>query len=91
MITLSSASQFTVWVKPRSTLCVCVCVHSFSPGEVVIAQDKAVQMSPLQIHCINKRLTLPMASSGKRTERFSDFLDWITRHTTKTPQLEPVC
>ena len=31
----------------------------------MVAQDKAVQMSPLQLHCINRRLLLPFASSGE--------------------------
>lgn len=37
-------------------------------GEIVLSNDKAVQMSPLQLHCINKRMTLPLASSGKGEE-----------------------
>ena len=34
----------------------------------MLSNNKAVQMSPLQIHCINKRMTLPLASSGKEGE-----------------------
>ena len=30
-----------------------------------MSSNKAVQMSPMQLHCVNKRLTLPMASSGE--------------------------
>ena len=31
----------------------------------MLTNNKAVQMSPLQLHCLNKRMTLPLASSGK--------------------------
>ena len=34
----------------------------------MLTTDKAVQMSPLQLHCINKRMTLPLASSGEEPE-----------------------
>lgn len=39
----------------------------FTSGEVVMSSNKAVQMSPMQLHCVSKRLTLPMASSGEPT------------------------
>jgi len=34
-------------------------------GDMVLANNKAVLMSPLQLHCVNKRMTLPLGSSGQ--------------------------
>ncbi len=43
--------------------CVCVCVCYL--GDLVLTKRKAVLMSPLQLHCVNKRMTLPLGSSGE--------------------------
>ena len=42
----------------------CDCIMYARVGEMVLSNEKAIQMSPLQLHCINKRMTLPLASSG---------------------------
>ena len=34
-------------------------------GDMVLTNNKAVLMSPLQLHCVNKRMTLPLGSSGQ--------------------------
>ena len=32
----------------------------------MLSNNKAVHMSPVQLHCIGRRMTLPIASSGRQ-------------------------
>ena len=40
-------------------------LYVYLAGDYVLANNKALFMSPVQLHCIGQRMTLPIASSGE--------------------------
>ena len=52
-------------------LIVLLCV--LTTGDHVLSNNKAMFMSPLQLHCVGRRMTLPIASSGGSCNTYSQY------------------
>ncbi|KAL5515061.1 hypothetical protein EMCRGX_G000179 [Ephydatia muelleri] len=54
---------------------------AYEHGDMILKEDKVVQITPLQLYCIKRRMVLPVASSetGHMRDDFGNLIDFVQK------------